>query len=61
MNQLNIFNQVIEQLQVQINKLNSQISISISTELDTFKKIIIIIIIAAKSEKLSDFFIFNKN
>ena len=39
----------------------SQISISILMRLDTFKEIIIIIITAAKSEKLSDSFIFNKN
>jgi hypothetical protein len=31
------------------------------TKLDTFKEIIIIIIIIAKSEKLSDFLMFNEN
>ena len=61
MNQLNTFDQVVEQLQVQINEFSFQILISMLTELDTSEKIIIIIIIAAKSEKLSDSFMFNKN
>jgi len=61
MNQLNMFDQVVKQLQVQINELSSQILISTSTKLDTSEEITIIIIIAAKSEKLSDSLIFNKN
>ncbi len=61
MNQLNTFNQVVEQLQVQINELSSQILTSMLTRLNTSEEIIIIIIITTKSEKLSDSLMFNKN
>ena len=62
--QLNTFDQVVKQLQVQINELSSQISISMlirSASSINLEKIVNIIITAAKSEKLSDFFMFNKN
>ena len=63
-NQLNTFDQVVEQLQAQINELSFQISTSMlmkpvsSTD---FKEIANIIITAAKFEKLSDSLMFNKN
>jgi len=56
-----MFNQVVEQFQVQINELSFWMSISMLTELDTSEEIIIIIITAIKSEKLSDSLIFNKD
>ena len=62
--QLNTFDQVVKQLQVQINELSSQISISMlirSASSINFEKIVNIIITTAKSEKLSDSFMFNEN
>ena len=62
--QLNTFNQVIEQLQAQINKLSSQISTFMLTESASsinLEEIANITVTAAKSEKLSDFFMFNRN
>ena len=62
--QLNTFDQVIEQLQAQINEFSFWISISILTESASsinLKKITNITIIIVKFEKLSDFFMFNEN
>ena len=62
--QLNTFDQVVKQLQAQINELSFQILISTSTESVSsinFKEIANITITAAKSEKLSDSFMFNRN
>ena len=62
--QLNTFDQVVEQLQAQINELSSQISIFMLTESASstdLKEVTNIIITAAKSEKLSDSFMFNEN
>ena len=62
--QLNTFDQVIRQLQAQINELSSQISTSTSTRSASsinLKEVANIIITATKSEKLSDFLMFNKN
>ena len=63
-NQLNTFDQVIKQLQAQINKLSSQISIFIlirSASSINLKKIAYITITVTKFEKLSDSLMFNKN
>ncbi len=56
-----MFDQVVEQLQVQINELSFWMSTSTSTELDTSEEIIIIIITVVKSEKLSDSLMFNED
>ena len=63
-NQLSTFDQIVEQLQIQINELSSQISTSMlmrSASSINQEKIINIIIIIAKFKKLSDSFMFNKN
>ena len=62
--QLNTFNQVIEQLQAQINKLSSQISTFMLTESASsinLEEIANITITTTKFEKLSDSLMFNKN
>ena len=62
--QLSTFDQIVEQLQIQINELSSQISTSMLTESASSinqKKIANITITAVKFEKFSDFFMFNKN
>ena len=63
-NQLNIFDQVIKQLQAQINELSFQISTSTSMRSASstdLEKIVNITITVAKFEKLFDFFIFNED
>ena len=62
--QLNTFDQVIKQLQVQINELSSQISIFTSTKSASstdLEEIANIIITITKFKKLSDSLMFNKN
>ena len=62
--QLNTFDQVVEQLQAQINEFSFWISIFMLTESASstdFKEVANITITAAKFEKLSDSFIFNED
>src|SRR5438034_8118203 len=62
--QLNTFDQIIKQLQVQINELSSQISISMLTRLNisiNLKEIASITVTTTKFEKLSDSLMFNKD
>ena len=62
--QLTAFDQIVEQLQAQINELSFQISTSTSTEQaisTNLKEVASIMITAAKSEKLSDSLMFNKD
>jgi len=62
--QLNTFDQVVRQLQAQINELSFQISTLMlmkSASSTDLEKVINIMITAAKSEKLSNSLMFNKN
>ena len=65
MDQLNTFDQVVGQLQVQVNELSSQISTPMPTKLatSTIPKEVTntTTIIAAKFEKLPDSLMFNKD
>ena len=62
--QLNTFDQVVEQLQAQINEFSSQIPTSMSTESASstdLEKVTNITITVTKFKKLSDSFMFNEN
>ena len=64
MNQLNSFDQIVRQLQVQINELSFQISTSTQIRSATstdFKEATSITITTAKFKKLSDFSMFNED